>query len=52
MYEVLAFISAMMVVSVSDGYLIGIILWEAMWILLLVFSVNKIEQKEEEDVHH
>ena len=51
MYEVLAFISIMMAASVSDGSLIGIILWEAVWISLLAFSVNKIEQ-EEEDVHH
>ena len=51
MYEVLAFISAMMVVSVDDGSLIGIILWEAVWIALLAFSVSKIKQ-EEEDVHH
>lgn len=50
-YEVLAFISIMMVASVSDGSLIGIILWETVWIALLAFSVNKIEQ-EEEDVHH
>ena len=52
MYEVLAFISIMMAASVSDGSLIGIILWEAVWIALLAFSVSKIEQEEEEDVHH
>lgn len=51
MYEVLAFISIMMAASVSDGSLTGIILWEAVWIALLAFSVSKIEQ-EEEDVHH
>lgn len=51
MYEVLAFISIVMAASVSDGSLIGIILWEAVWITLLAFSVSKIKQ-EEEDVHH
>ena len=51
MYEVLAFISVIMAASVSDGSLIGIILWEAVWIALLAFSISKIEQ-EEEDVHH
>lgn len=52
MYEVLAFISIMMAAGVSDGSPIGIILWEAVWIALLAFSVNKIEQEEEEDVRH
>lgn len=51
MYEVLAFISIMMAASVDGGSLIGIILWEVVWIALLAFSVSKIKQ-EEEDVHH
>lgn len=51
MYKVLAFISIVMATGVSDGSLIGIILWEAVWIALLAFSVNRIEQ-EEEDVRH
>lgn len=51
MYGVLAFVSIMMAASVSDGSLIGIILWEVVWITLLAFSVSKIGQ-EEENVHH
>lgn len=51
MYETLAFISLMMVVSVSGGSLTGIVLWEVVWIAILAFSVNKIGQ-EGENVHH
>ena len=47
MYELLAIVSVMMAVSANGGSLVGLLLWEAVWISLFMFSVAKMEEQDE-----